>query len=126
MKASTREWVRKAENDFQLAKMLGRKRKRTFHDELCYHCQQSAEKYLKAWLQEAGVHIPKTHDLEVLLNLALPSQPLWSSLLSAADFLTDYAVEFRYPGNEATAANAKAALKKATLIRGEARDSLGL
>ncbi len=68
MKAATREWVQKAESDFQVAKVLSRKRKLDFHDEVCFHCQQSAEKYLKARMQEAGLRVPKTHDLEVLLD----------------------------------------------------------
>lgn len=28
-----------------------------------YHCQQAAEKMLKAWLTHRGVGFPKTHDL---------------------------------------------------------------
>jgi len=126
MKAATLEWVQKAESDYQVAKVLSRRRKVAFHDEVCFHLQQSAEKYFKARLQEAGMRIPKTHDLEVLLDLLLPLEPLWSALRSSADYLTDYAVQFRYPGNEASAMNAKSALTKATAIRKEARASLGL
>jgi len=118
--------VQKAESDYQVAKVLSRRRKVAFHDEVCFHLQQSAEKYFKARLQEAGMRIPKTHDLEVLLDLLLPLEPLWSALRSSADYLTDYAVQFRYPGNEASAMNAKSALTKATAIRKEARASLGL
>lgn len=36
-----------------------------------FHCQQSAEKYLKALLEELGAAIPKTHDLEDLADLLL-------------------------------------------------------
>jgi HEPN domain-containing protein len=126
MKAATRDWIEKAEADHLAAVDLARRRKLPLHDMVCFHCQQSAEKYLKARMQEAGLRVPKTHDLEVLLDLLLPLEPMWSALRPAADFLTDYAVEFRYPGNEASAANAKAALTKATVIRKEARASLGL
>ncbi len=126
MKAATREWVQKDESDYQVAKVLSRRRKVAFHDEVCFHLQKSAEKYFKARLQEAGMRIPKTHDLEVLLDLLLPLEPLWAALRSSADYLTDYAVQFRYPGNEASAANAKSALTKATAIRKEVRATLGL
>ena len=54
MKPSTREWIKKAESDYQLAVALSRRRKVTFHDQACFLCQQSAEKYIKARLEEAG------------------------------------------------------------------------
>lgn len=37
------------------------------HDAVCFHCQQSAEKYLKALLQDAGIKVAKTHNLVALL-----------------------------------------------------------
>ncbi len=82
MKPSTREWVKKAEADYQLALALSRRRKVTFHDHACFACQQSAEKYLKARLEEAGIVSPKTHDLKLLLKLVAPVEPLWSAFLS--------------------------------------------
>jgi HEPN domain-containing protein len=126
MKASTREWIKKAESDWQAALSLSRKRKPPFHDEVCFHCQQSAEKYLKARLEEAGVYIPKTHDIERVLSLCLPLEPLWAALQPAAQALTDYGVDFRYPGDDASAKNAKDALKDAKSVRREARIAFGL
>ena len=55
MKKTTREWVRKAESDYQLAVTIARGTK-PFHDEQCFHCQQSTEKYLKALLAELSLH----------------------------------------------------------------------
>jgi hypothetical protein len=49
MKKATRAWVRKAENDYQLATQIAAGPE-PFHDQLCFHCQQSAEKYLKGSL----------------------------------------------------------------------------
>ncbi len=60
MKAATRDWVQKAEHDFLAAVDLGRRRKKPLHDMVCFHCQQAAEKYLKARLEEAAIHFPKT------------------------------------------------------------------
>lgn len=126
MKPSTREWVKKAESDYQLALALSRRRKQLFHDQQCFHCQQSAEKYLKARLEEADIPPPKTHDLKLLLTLLVPMEPLWASLLAACASLSDFAVEFRYPGDTATARQAKEALRDAKAIRAEARAALGL
>jgi HEPN domain-containing protein len=30
---------------------------------VCFHCQQAVEKYLKAFLKELGVAVPRIHDL---------------------------------------------------------------
>ena len=46
--------------------------KPSLHDGVCFHCQQAAEKYLKALLQDLREPIPHTHDLVRLLNLLLP------------------------------------------------------
>ena len=126
MKPSTREWIKKAESDYRLAVALARRRKVTFHDQACFHSQQSAEKYLKARLEEANIVSPKTHDLPRLLNLLLCVEPLWVALLPSVVALSQYAVEFRYPGHEATAHDVKNALKAAKAVRWEVRLALGL
>ena len=126
MKAATHDWVRKAEGDYLAALALSRRRKVPLYDQICFHCQQSAEKYLKARLEEAGIFSPKTHDLERLLVLVTTVEPLWSSLRLRLKRLTDYAVDFRYPGNEATGQDAKTALGDCKAIRKEARIALYL
>lgn len=126
MKRPTREWVKKAEEDYRAAIALSRQRKIPLHDAVCFHCQQSAEKYLKARLEEAGVRIPKTHDLEDLLRLLIPVEPLWTALAPALRRLTPYGVKIRYPGNEATPSQVKTALHDCKVIRKEARFALGI
>lgn len=73
MNPLTLEWVQKAEGDYVAAWREYRARKAPNYDAACFHAQQCVEKYLKAVLQEAGVYFTKTHDLEALLNLCLPS-----------------------------------------------------
>ena len=58
----TREWVTKAEEDFSVAGGLVRRRKIPAWNAICFHCQQCAEKYLKARLQEANIGFPKTQE----------------------------------------------------------------
>ncbi len=72
MKAATREWVAKAEEDFLAAVDLARRGKRPLWNVVCFHTQQCAEKYLKARLEEGGLSVPKSHDLDDLLNRLLP------------------------------------------------------
>ncbi len=63
MNADTAEWVEKAEGDFIGATILGKKRSPKTYHLICFACQQSAEKYLKAYLVENNVRFSKTHAL---------------------------------------------------------------
>ena len=126
MKASTREWVDKAEEDYALAVSLTRPRKKPLWGPLAFHAQQCAEKYLKACINEAGGAIQKTHDLAKLLPAVITVEPHWATYLQAFQQLTAYAVDARYPGVSLTKAAALAAVKTARAFRHEARISLGL
>jgi len=123
MKPATRNWAKKAENDFETALALMRRQK--VLADFCFHCQQCVEKYLKARLEEAGRHVPKTHDCEALLNDLLSLEPLWAPWKGTLARLSDYAVRLRYPGFSATKAEAKRAVKDCRGIRKEVRLSLG-
>ena len=125
MKPATREWVKKAENDFEAALALLR-RKKVLADSVCFHCQQCVEKYLKARLEEAARHVPRTHDCEVLLNDLLSLEPLWAPWRKMLVRISDYAVRLRYPGVSASKAEAKTAVKDCKALRKEVRLSLGL
>ena len=125
MRKPTAEWVRKAEADFVAAEHLA-KAKPPVHDPLCFHCQQAAEKYLKALLEEYRIPIPGTHDLDVLLNLILPQQPKTASLRRILNLLTQYAVEYRYPGLHASSRQARSALRHAARVREQIRHALAL
>ena len=125
MRKMTREWVRKAEADYQLAAKLARESE-SFHDQLCFHCQQSAEKYLKALLQELGRPIPRTHILRDLVNLLLSDHAELRSLQRGVKFLTRFAVETRYPGESASKRQTVAALRWAGRVRAIARTLLGI
>ena len=126
MKAATREWVRCAEEDFDVAQALMRRRKKYAANTIGFHAQQCVEKYLKARLEEAGLTAPRTHDLVALLQLILPAEPLWAAFAHDLRRLNDYAVKFRYPGHIATRTDARQALKACRSVRSDVRLSLGL
>ena len=67
MKRQTAQWVRKAEQDWEVAHKLAGESPPP-QDVVCFHCQQAAEKYLKALLQESGRMVPKTHNLVDVLK----------------------------------------------------------
>jgi HEPN domain-containing protein len=71
MNELTAEWVEKAEDDFASADVLLHAGEFPIPDTACFHCQQSAEKYLKAYLQEYQVKFERRHDLIPLLDLCV-------------------------------------------------------
>ena len=124
MKRATREWVVKAEDDYGAAAEMARL-KDHYNDQDCFHCQQSAEKYLKALLEELRVSIEKTHDLEKFLGTILPYHPSLRSLRRGLRFLTNFSVSIRYPGERAKKRQAIAALRWAGKVRDACRALLG-
>ena len=129
MKQLTTEWVRKAEKDWLLARKLVEAPSiphESFHDQTCFFCQQSAEKYLKALMQELDLSVPRTHDLDILLDRLVPDDRALAPLRRAAMVLSPYAVEYRYPGINANKRKALAALRHASKVRAAVRSRLGL
>lgn len=63
---------------------------------ICFHAQQAAEKYLKAFLEYHGQHAPKSHDIENLIVRCASIDPSMSSLLPYANTLRLFGVEIRY------------------------------
>jgi HEPN domain-containing protein len=124
MKRLTKEWVQKAENDFLAAKTIAGASPQ-LHEAICFHCQQCAEKYLKALLQESGDPVPRTHELVALLSLVAPHYKV-RGVMRGLKFLTDFAVEIRYPPVRATKRQASAALRWAEKVRDACRKLLGL
>jgi HEPN domain-containing protein len=120
-----REWVRKAEKDRRTVLQLRRGRPQV-HDSICFHCQQLAEKYLKALVHERGLPVPKIHFCEDLVALLSPADPPFAGLYDAAAGLTQFAVDYRYPGADAGSKLSQAAWKAAERVRAEVRRGLGL
>ena len=125
MKPITQEWIEKAEGDWNAARQLYRVRKNPNYDSVCFHCQQSVEKYLKARLEEASLTFSKTHELNKILVLVLAIEPTWVLLNPYLQSLNNYAVSFRYPGNSATKQIAKDALTDCRLARRVIRQAFG-
>jgi HEPN domain-containing protein len=65
---------------------------------------------LKALLVEQGSTVPRTHDLESLLSLVLSHYLSLRLYRRGLKFLTQFAVDTRYPGFSATRRQAQAAL----------------
>lgn len=111
------EWALKAEEDFQAALVLARSRKKPLLNSVCFHSQQAAEKYLKSYLTLKSIRFTKTHDLILLKNLCVKHDGDFEFLSDLVVALNPYAVEFRYPGEQANRRDAKHALSAVKEIR---------
>ena len=126
MKRLTLEWVEKAEEDFISAQREYRARKQPNYNAAYFFSQQCIEKYIKARLQEAEIAFGKIHDLVELLELVSPIEPLWDSCRPTFRPITAYAVNYRYPGENATKEEVQHVIKICRRFRDVARYSLGL
>jgi HEPN domain-containing protein len=125
MRRLTAEWIRKAEADFLAVGKLVRGSD-PLHDAVGFHGQYAAEKYLTALLVELGLTVPRTHNLIALLPLLVPHFRSLRRFRRGVDFLTQFAVETRYPGENATKRQAASARRWAGEVRQTCRDLLGL
>ena len=92
----TTKWINIAERDLMAAEQ-GLKVCPVLAEIVCFHCQQAAEKYLKAYLVKHQVEFQKTHNIMSLINKCSTVDSVFKEKLLYADLLTDYAVEIRYP-----------------------------
>ena len=114
-RADTAAWLHKAREDLQVARQLLRPAK-AFAGPAVFHCQQAAEKALKGFLAWHDVPFRKTHELEEIGRVCVNLDPTLKELVDQATPLTEYAWEFRYPGEPQapTRKTARAALTLAT------------
>ena len=95
--SNVRNWLIKAKHDLLTAKKLS-KGEECYLDTAIYHCQQAAEKAVKGYLILKDHRPEKTHDLQALVVKACKTDEIFSNCLDAAELLTPYATEYRYPG----------------------------
>jgi len=91
-----RSWLTKAASDLRSARVLGSADDAPL-DTAIYHCQQTAEKAVKAFLVSKEISPEKTHDMRKLTLEAAVHEPRFNEVMDMAVALTPYAWEFRYP-----------------------------
>ena len=98
MKDITKEWIEKADHDIGNAKLLlTTKGYENYNDIVCFHSQQAAEKYLKAFLAENNIEFKNTHNIKVLIDLcAVKDESFLKEIIHSSE-LTTYVVKGRYP-----------------------------
>jgi len=87
-------WLGIVDQDLKSAKLL---LKGEIFSTAVYHCQQAAEKALKAYLAFKNNKITKTHDLTKLVESCSQFDIKFEKLYSDAEHLKPFATKFRYP-----------------------------
>jgi HEPN domain-containing protein len=113
----TAEWIRKAEMDYQGARDLYRRSKDPLPDLVCWHSQQCAEKYLKAFLTRHHIEFARTHNLTGLLGLCLVLDPDFRLISDPLQLLNPFGPEIRYPGASAMVQEAREAVAAMVQVR---------
>jgi HEPN domain-containing protein len=110
-------WLERARSDLNLGRTALRA-KGVLPEDACYHAQQCAEKALKSLLTHQGIPFPRTHVIEVLLDLLRANQIDIPVNVDNAYELTQYAVQTRYPGDwePVMKKEARQALERAALV----------
>ena len=96
MKKQVEDWILLADNDLYATEII-MKDEYPLTNIVVFHCQQTIEKYLKAYLIEKGITLVKTHDLIRLNDMIKEINDLGideNRLIS----INEVYIESRYPG----------------------------
>ena len=121
------EWLYKAMNDLESANLLMTS-KTILYDNVVYHCQQAAEKSLKAFLQYNNRKIEKVHSLIMLIKMCEEYDTSFSTLRIAAGYLNPYSTAFRYPSDylQPSLQETRSAIEYAESVCSFIKDIIGL
>jgi HEPN domain-containing protein len=96
---STQDWIIKAQNDLKAAEILYEENGPS--DALCFHCHQSVEKFLKAFLIFKDIHFERIHHLWNLAKLCGKEDKEFLEFEEEFKTLHAYYIELRYPSDVA-------------------------
>lgn len=97
MDKAAQNWLKYARQDLQAAKVLFETNNLDFYRNIGFHCQQSTEKTIKAFLVFKKIKFGKIHDLKLLGEEVVRIEASLKPLMVRTVTLIPFAVEFRYP-----------------------------
>jgi HEPN domain-containing protein len=116
---TVKEWLKFADDDFGFA-TISLQIDNYFY-QICFHYQQAAEKYFKAYIMDNNLEFRKIHDLIELLEICKTKETGIDILRESCVFLNRFYIESRYPMNlpeDFTRSDADAAYKHCLIIQG--------
>jgi len=90
------EWITKADEDFEFAR-INFEEEKPFFSQICFHFNQSAEKYLKAYIIANKLGFRKIHNLPLLLKQCRSIDLSFNQLSEDCENLDTFYIEARYP-----------------------------
>jgi len=96
MKRQVEDWIQLADKDMYAAEIL-LKNEYLLTNIVAFHCQQTIEKYLKAFLIEKDIPVIKTHDLIKLNGMIKEIKDLGIDEKKLI-IINEVYIESRYPG----------------------------
>jgi len=127
------EWLMYASMDIDSAQQLYTQQQNPRQrpiEIILYHCQQGAEKSLKAYMVQNGFFPPKTHALQELRLICMQWNDLFGNarLFNHCTFLDPFGVRIRYPKHNISLDSSQAArgLNSARRIYDFVSERLGL
>jgi len=91
-------WLVRARSNIARARQ-GKSAPDIMYEDLCFDCEQAAEKSLKGLLILKGIVPPQTHSLALLVEALEKNHANVTDEVKTAVSLTHYAVSTRYPGS---------------------------
>lgn len=89
-----KQWLNYAEDDYKAANEL---LKAKLYNVVCFHSQQSIEKYLKAYLIYNGINPPKVHHLITLIKIISKFSDAFDEFIDDVKTVDMYYIPSRYP-----------------------------
>lgn len=126
IKALTRQWIVKAEEDFTAAFRLHRIRGLAPYDHVCFHAQECLDKYLKAMLSEANVPFVKTDPLPNVVQASVRIDPTLAWLRDYVDRFPTDPLDYLYPGRSVNKREAYDVFSCCQRVRSAIRYRLGV
>ena len=128
MKAEiVKEWIEKAEEDFGFASL--NIEHGNYFSQTCFHFQQAAEKYLKAFIIANELDFRPIHNLLELLDTCRQKEPRIEEIEEECRYLNPFYIDTRYPVSWPTHYDKVATVKardSAGKIRGWIKELLSL
>lgn len=90
-----REWLEKAQEDYGFA--CASLEDTDYFAQICFHFQQAAEKYLKAFIVANKLEFRAVHNLLELLDICKQKDPRIEELTEVCRFLNPFYIDSRYP-----------------------------
>ena len=110
----TQEWLQKANEDYGFASSS--MEFTDYFGQICFHFQQAAEKYLKAFIISNKLNFRPVHNLLELLSICKKYDPEIKQLEHACHFLNPFYIDSRYPVHWPTAYDKKTALSSKIMV----------